>query len=71
MFSTRQRIPRLTCDQFDSLVYRWNGLKPVERKDHRETCLAHGHDWTEASFSERGNETYVCRRCLKYDHHDR
>jgi hypothetical protein len=67
MIATQRRRPRLTPDQYDGLVYRWNGLRPSERQAHRATCDQEGHDWAEASFSEHLHPTYVCRRCLKYD----
>jgi hypothetical protein len=67
MIATRRRRPRLTPDQYDGLVYRWNSLRPSERQAHRTTCEQECHDWVEASFSDPHQPTYVCRRCMKYD----
>jgi hypothetical protein len=65
--TTRERI---TDKSFDAIVTRWNALRPYERRERHDACIADGHEWVEPAFSERSNPTYVCRRCLRYDTRD-
>ena len=53
---------RITQKQWDGVVERWNHLRPYERVEAREGCLANGHQWRDFPLPDR----QICVVCCSY-----
>jgi hypothetical protein len=56
-------ITRLSFDDWNDLIERWNERPRDEMAEQRALCLQSGHDWALAPIG-----MLCCKRCLDYIH---